>query len=202
MAWPDFDEADEADIVDGGGTGERALKDKSNVALNRSMLANAYRVLVEAGPQGMAQMDFSRKLGIGKLESRAVHRYLQRRELAYQYLADMGRQRAFKLVAKCYKHSNTMIEKLNAEKEKMEELRAAKGVEPLPPVAPDSPEALTDPLQTPEGPFDTEPSLKKIKLDASMKSEVADEPTVQDDEVMVEVTPGSYPAPRTLSTPK
>ena len=52
----------------------RMLKDKSNIALNRSMLANAYRVLVDAGPTGMAQMDFSRKLGIGKLESRAVHR--------------------------------------------------------------------------------------------------------------------------------
>ena len=70
----DYDEAD-IDAEDAaGGSGERSFKDKSNLALNRSMLANAYRVLVEAGPQGMAQMDFSRKLGIGKLESRAVHR--------------------------------------------------------------------------------------------------------------------------------
>ena len=61
------------DMADEGGN--RMLKDKSNIALNRSMLANAYRVLVDAGPTGMAQMDFSRKLGIGKLESRAVHRY-------------------------------------------------------------------------------------------------------------------------------
>ena len=71
----DYDDAD-AEGDDAAGTGERALKDKSNVALNRSMKANAYRVLVEAGPQGMAQMDFSRKLGIGKLESRAVHRWV------------------------------------------------------------------------------------------------------------------------------
>ena len=111
-------------------------------------------------------------------------RYLQRRELADQYLADMGRQRAFKLVAKCFKHSNTMMEKLNAEKEKMEELRAGKR-------AASEPEPLTDPLQTPE------PSPpKKIKSDGDAEESGAG------DEVMVEVTPGSYPAPRTLSVAK
>ena len=80
------------DMADEGGN--RMLKDKSNIALNRSMLANAYRVLVDAGPTGMAQMDFSRKLGIGKLESRAVHRYFPCIFDENLFLANAGRGRA------------------------------------------------------------------------------------------------------------
>ena len=115
------------DLNNAGGAGDwtsgRTVFDKSKILLNRSMLHNAYKVLHEAGPVGMSQQDFSKLLGIPKLESRSVYRYLERRGLADHYVADMGRQRAFKLVAKSFQFSNPQVAKINAEKSKMEALK-------------------------------------------------------------------------------
>ena len=130
----------------------------------------------------------------------------------------MGRQRAFKLVAKCYKNSNTMIEKLNAEKEKMEELRSVSRKRQSS-ESRESPDdsciPSTSQLSLGEQDLgekvnkDCEPRLvddvaehsipsKKPKTEVPGKtiktSEVQEE--TASDEVMVEVTPGNLPTPK------
>ena len=136
----------------------------------------------------------------------------------------MGRQRAFKLVAKCYKNSNTMIEKLNAEKEKMEELRSVSRKRQSS-ESRESPDdsciPSTSQLSSGEQDLgekvnkDSKPGLvedmaehsipsKKLKTEVPGKttrtSEVQEE--TASDEVMVEVTPGNLPTPKAAKKSK
>ena len=138
----------------------------------------------------------------------------------------MGRQRAFKLVAKCYKNSNTMIEKLNAEKEKMEELRSVSRKRQSSESRESPDESCipsTSQLSSGEQDLgekvnkdsDSKPGLvdvmdehsipsKKSKTEVPGKttrtSEVQEE--TASDEVMVEVTPGNLPTPKAAKKSK
>ena len=97
--------------------------DKSRIVIERSMAWQSYRLLEEAGPAGLTQLELGLKLGVPKLEARSIYRYLQRSGVTIQYTLDQGRQRSYKLVAKKYEGMIAATDQLEAEKSKMQELK-------------------------------------------------------------------------------
>ena len=130
----DNDELDGAEEEDDGKLGgplRTVPYDKSRIVLERSMAWQSYRLLEEAGPSGLTQLELGIKLGVPKLEARSIYRYLQRSGVTIQYTLDQGRQRSYKLVAKKYEGMIAATDQLEVEKSKMHELKIGKeGVEP------------------------------------------------------------------------
>ena len=128
--WSD-DRKDENDEQDGDDEEEAKLDgpyrtvpyDKSRIVIERSMAWQSYRLLEEAGPAGLTQLELGVKLGVPKLEARSIYRYLQRSGVTIQYTLDQGRQRSYKLVAKKYEGMIAATDQLEAEKSKMQELK-------------------------------------------------------------------------------
>ena len=60
--------------------------DKSRIVLERSMAWQSYRMLEQAGPTGLTQLELGTRLGVPKLEARSIYRYLQRSGVTIQVL--------------------------------------------------------------------------------------------------------------------
>lgn len=57
------------------------------------MFSQAFRVVDSAGPDGLSQIQMGVKLGVTKLQSRAICRKLIKTKATSIFMSDMGRQR-------------------------------------------------------------------------------------------------------------
>ena len=63
------------------------------------LLHQAYRIVEDAGPEGVTQSDMAKKLGQTKLDSRTICRNLQRCNTVHSLMKDVGRQRVSRYVS-------------------------------------------------------------------------------------------------------
>ena len=101
--------ADESLLMEEDDDDEEALAGDNNDAhkwiRDRSIMRQAYEILDGAGPNGLSGIDFKRKAGTGKLETRQLLKNLERAKLCDIYLKDVGRQKLSFYVAKRFQHS-------------------------------------------------------------------------------------------------
>ena len=80
------------------------LADAENVPLvfDRTKLFTAYKTIDDAGPKGLSASEYSKKLGIRKLDTRGQIKTLERKGLVQTYMKHDGRQKTAYYVAKRY----------------------------------------------------------------------------------------------------
>lgn len=64
--------------------------------LDVPIMTQAFNAVDESGPNGLTQVELSKKLGMTKLQARTLCRNLLRRNLVSTFMNDVGRQRFFK----------------------------------------------------------------------------------------------------------
>lgn len=66
--------------------------------LDVPIMTQAFNAVDESGPNGLTQVELSKKLGMTKLQARTLCRNLLRRNLVSTFMNDVGRQRFYKYV--------------------------------------------------------------------------------------------------------
>lgn len=109
--------------------------DQSGLRFDTSLMAQAYRLLEEAGSTGLTQNGMGKKLGkifefkfkfvtwkifhfsgLNKLDARTICRNLERRQLVTTISVDQGKQRVVTFVAKKFQHSDQAQFKVEQER--------------------------------------------------------------------------------------
>lgn len=70
--------------------------DESTRLLDVPLMTQAFNAVDESGPNGLTQVELSRKLGMTKLQARTLCRNLLKRNLVSTFMHDVGRQRFYR----------------------------------------------------------------------------------------------------------
>ncbi|MPC14644.1 General transcription factor 3C polypeptide 1 [Portunus trituberculatus] len=80
---------------------------------------SAYRIVEDAGPEGVTQSDMAQKLGQTKLDSRTICRNLQRCNTVHSLMKDVGRQRVSRYVSHKFMQTGHLTQEFRKERQKM-----------------------------------------------------------------------------------
>ncbi|XP_037803043.1 general transcription factor 3C polypeptide 1-like [Penaeus monodon] len=83
------------------------------------LLQQAYKIVEEAGPEGVSQSDMARLLGQTKLDSRTICRNLQRRNTVHSLMKDVGRQRVSRYVSHKFARTGHLTQEFRKERQRM-----------------------------------------------------------------------------------
>ncbi|XP_069972402.1 general transcription factor 3C polypeptide 1 isoform X2 [Penaeus vannamei] len=95
------------------------ILDQHRVVWGIGLLQQAYKVVEEAGPEGVSQSDMARLLGQTKLDSRTICRNLQRRNTVHSLMKDVGRQRVSRYVSHKYARTGHLTQEFRKERQRM-----------------------------------------------------------------------------------
>ncbi|XP_042863797.1 general transcription factor 3C polypeptide 1-like [Penaeus japonicus] len=95
------------------------ILDQHRVVWGIGLLQQAYKVVEEAGPEGVSQSDMARLLGQTKLDSRTICRNLQRRNTVHSLMKDVGRQRVSRYVSHKFARTGHLTQEFRKERQRM-----------------------------------------------------------------------------------
>ncbi|KAB7499102.1 General transcription factor 3C polypeptide 1 [Armadillidium nasatum] len=95
------------------------ILNQSNRINRRNLLQQAFFTIDSAGPNGMTQIDLSKKMGLSRLDSRTVCRALLKRNVIHSLMKDIGRQRVSKFVSNRYANTGHLLKEYQSEMKKM-----------------------------------------------------------------------------------
>ena len=84
-----------------------------------SLLRQAYKLVEQAGAEGVTQTDIARGLGQTKLDARTICRNLQRRNTVHSLMKDVGRQRVSRYVSHKFANTGHLTQEFRKERQKM-----------------------------------------------------------------------------------
>ncbi|XP_034239860.1 general transcription factor 3C polypeptide 1 [Thrips palmi] len=93
--------------------------DESTRMLDVPIMTQAFNAVDEAGPNGLTQVELSKKLGMTKLQARTLCRNLLRRNLVSTFMNDVGRQRFYKYCSKRFDSSGHLSQEFHKQRDKM-----------------------------------------------------------------------------------
>ncbi|XP_063842783.1 general transcription factor 3C polypeptide 1-like isoform X2 [Scylla paramamosain] len=106
------EEEEEDDVYPG-------ILDQSQIRWREDLLHQAYRIVEDAGPEGVTQSDMAQKLGQTKLDSRTICRNLQRCNTVHSLMKDVGRQRVSRYVSHKFMQTGHLTQEFRKERQKM-----------------------------------------------------------------------------------
>ncbi|XP_050686374.1 general transcription factor 3C polypeptide 1-like isoform X2 [Eriocheir sinensis] len=95
------------------------ILDQSKIRWREDLLHQAYKIVEEAGPDGVTQSDMARMLGQAKLDSRTICRNLQRCNTVHSLMKDVGRQRVSRYVSHKFIQTGHLTQEFRKERQKM-----------------------------------------------------------------------------------
>lgn len=98
--------------------------DESTRLLDVPIMTQAFNAVDESGPNGLTQVELSKKLGMTKLQARTLCRNLLRRNLVSTFMNDVGRQRFYKYCSKRFDSSGHLSQEFHKQRDKMLSLLA------------------------------------------------------------------------------
>lgn len=93
--------------------------DESTRLLDVPLMTQAFNAVDESGPNGLTQVELSKKLGMTKLQARTLCRNLLRRNLVSTFMHDVGRQRFYRYCSKRFDLSGHLSQEFHKERDKM-----------------------------------------------------------------------------------
>ncbi|KAK3919691.1 General transcription factor 3C polypeptide 1 [Frankliniella fusca] len=100
--------------------------DESTRLLDVPLMTQAFNAVDESGPNGLTQVELSKKLGMTKLQARTLCRNLLRRNLVSTFMHDVGRQRFYRYCSKRFDLSGHLSQEFHKERDKMLSLLSPK----------------------------------------------------------------------------
>ncbi|XP_054279271.1 general transcription factor 3C polypeptide 1-like [Macrosteles quadrilineatus] len=112
--WQKYD-----DIYDDEDDDKCGLLDEGHRLLDRTVMAQAYKILEAAGPEGVTQVQMGESLGASKLASRMIVRNLTKSNKVTMFMKDEGRQRTAKFALKIFDKCSDIKKQMIEEKDKL-----------------------------------------------------------------------------------
>lgn len=100
--------------------------DESTRMLDVPLMTQAFNAVDASGPNGLTQLELSKRLGMTKLQARTLCRNLLRKNLVSTFMHDVGRQRYFRYCSKRFDLSGHLSQEFHKERDKMLSLLSSK----------------------------------------------------------------------------
>ncbi|KAK7085488.1 hypothetical protein SK128_012513 [Halocaridina rubra] len=110
----------------------QGILDQRRVVFKVGFLQQAYRLVEDAGPEGVSQSDIARLLGQTRLDARTICRNLQRRNKVHTIMKDVGRQRVSCYVSNKYASTGHLTQEFWKERQKIMAMRDERDTEDIP----------------------------------------------------------------------